>query len=230
MRFPKILVITSCTGEKRYKPSNQLTLQDFKNINHLKQRESELSPFLCSAGDLYTGKQHICLMAGIQSLRNIFGSHIIDVKILSAGYGLISEDKLIAPYEVTFNAMKAREIDEWATHLDIHESVNTSIESYDLIFFLLGDKYLRTLSLPLDTSSKQTLIFLASRQKASSIQGMNAKVFVMPLSNAEAKKYHYGLVGLKGYLFQRFTKVVINNHHLLEDVYNAPEHFVNLLS
>jgi hypothetical protein len=45
-------------------------------------------------------------MEGVQLLRQSLGREAVDVVILSAGYGVIPEDKTIVPYEVTFNTMK----------------------------------------------------------------------------------------------------------------------------
>ncbi len=56
----KILVITSCTGEKLHHHSEQLTLEDFKKDSaHIQKRESALKDYLTPAQDLYTGQQHI---------------------------------------------------------------------------------------------------------------------------------------------------------------------------
>jgi hypothetical protein len=38
----RILIITSCTGEKQFNPTNQLTLEDFKNSARLQSRSDEL--------------------------------------------------------------------------------------------------------------------------------------------------------------------------------------------
>lgn len=73
MPDPRVLVITSCTGEKRFKPENQLILDDFQNPNRLLEREIELVEYAYPAGELYTGMQHLRLMAGIQVLRSALG-------------------------------------------------------------------------------------------------------------------------------------------------------------
>ena len=175
MPYPRVLVITSCTGEKRFKPENQLTLEDFRDLKRLRDREAELADFACPAGELYTGMQHLRLMEGVRIMRDTLGESAVDVSILSAGYGLISEKKMIAPYEVTFNGMKAHEVDSWAKHLGVHNNLESIIRNYEIVFFLLGDNYLSAVSLPIATSPHQALIFLASRSKTSSIQGLSAK-------------------------------------------------------
>jgi hypothetical protein len=80
-----------CTGEKRFKPDNQLTLEDFQEPTRLQQREAALAEFACPAGQMYTGMQHLRLMEGVQLLRQAFGQDAVTVAILSAGYGLVEE-------------------------------------------------------------------------------------------------------------------------------------------
>ena len=222
MSDPRVLVITACTGEKRFKPNNPLTLDDFRNSTRLSQRQVDLAEFACPAGELYTGLQHLRLMEGSQALRCALGPDVLAVEILSAGYGLIPEHQKIVPYEVTFNGMKGREVDEWAQHLDIHTAIEQKLETADLVFFLLGDNYLRSLQLPIQTRSDQTLVFLASNSSAKKMPQLAAQTFVMPLSNADAKRYRYGLVGLKGFLFKQFAKAVVADPKLLNQVQVNP--------
>lgn len=134
---PRILIITSCTGKKHHKATNQLTIEDFKDTERLRERTESLSEFSCPSGQMYTGLQHLRLMEGVDILRSLppkadarglatatlshFGKEAVDVKIISAGYGLIPEDKAIVPYSVTFNSMKNDEVYSWGNYLRIHE-------------------------------------------------------------------------------------------------------------
>ena len=62
----RILILTSCTGNKKSKPKNQLTIEDFRAGNeHLKNRTKELQENQVSAKELYTGGQHLCLMRAL---------------------------------------------------------------------------------------------------------------------------------------------------------------------
>jgi len=150
MGQPRVLVVTACTGEKRSKPDNQLMLEDFKDSARLQKRHEELAEFVCSAGQMYTGVQHLRAMEGVQLLRQSLGREAVDVVILSAGYGVIPEDKTIVPYEVTFNTMKGYELDEWAKFLGIRQAFERAIVGYDLVFMLLGENYLRSLCPPVE--------------------------------------------------------------------------------
>ena len=104
----RILVITSCTGRKKHKPWNQLKCEDFASPERLSQRTAELKDFKDSAAEMYTGQQHRYLMAGLKQLRESHGQTVADLHIISAGYGLLSEDDVIVPYNVTFQELKKK--------------------------------------------------------------------------------------------------------------------------
>ncbi|MEG3438299.1 tRNA-guanine transglycosylase DpdA [Pannus brasiliensis CCIBt3594] len=231
MSYPRILVVTSCTGEKRDKDNNQLTLEDFKDPESLKIRTEELEAQnrVCPAHEMYRGVQHLRVMEGVKILRKALSGGVVDLAIISAGYGLIKENDRIAPYEVTFKTMKGEEIDEWAKKLKIRESFETIIKNYNLIFVLLGEQYLRSLQLPIETSSQQKIIFLASPSSRKYLYSSSAPSFVLPLSNLEAKQYGYGLVGLKGFLFKQFAQKIALNPQLIQIFFTDPMSFISFL-
>lgn len=223
----KILVVTSCTGEKKYHPEHQLVQADFLDGKSLRVREKKLAEFLLPAGEMYTGMQHLRLMEGVAALR---GAGItVDVAIVSAGYGLISETRKIAPYEVTFNSMRGPEIDEWAIRLGIHDALVRTLAGYDLVFFLLGDKYLRAAALrDYRPHQGQTLLFFASGTSRKSLP-CGAGIASVELGNADARRFGYGLVGLKGELFRRLASGVTRDATLFSRLHNAPASFAETL-
>src|SRR5262245_60224708 len=104
----RVLVLSSCTSQKVSAPKRQLTIEDFaKGGRHLKKRERELKSFELSARDMYQGQQHARLMRGIEAI-NQAKKLKVDLQILSAGYGLISANKVIVPYECTLSTMKKK--------------------------------------------------------------------------------------------------------------------------
>jgi len=60
--------------------------------------------------------------------------------VLSAKYGLLSCDKVIAPYDETLNDMKARQVEAWAKRVLTELAQRTDLEK-DHFVFLAGDKY-----------------------------------------------------------------------------------------
>jgi Queuine tRNA-ribosyltransferase len=226
---PRILVVTSCTGEKRFKPENQLQLDDFKNPELFQSRSAQLAEYICPAGQMYTGAQHLRLMEGISILRQERGAEAVDLVILSAAYGLIGEEEKIVPYEVTFNTMTSDEIDRWAMTLNVHADLEAIAQKYDLIFVLLGEQYLRALRLPIYSCDGQSTIFLTSTGSLKYLKTSQAKNVACILSNIQAKHYGYGLVGLKGFLFKKFAEAVIQNPNILSEIYKQPELFSQVI-
>ncbi|MEK3865830.1 tRNA-guanine transglycosylase DpdA [Paenibacillus sp. FSL H7-0716] len=200
----RILVVTSCTGEKLHKPDNQLVLDDFKYIEKLVKRERELAAYQERADKMYTGSQHLALMKGITEYRQHGGE--IDLCIISAGYGLLNEDARIVPYEVTFNTMDGQSIKKWSRQLEITQKLQEKVADYDLIFFLLGDKYLQAVEWPLNlVNNDQRAIFFAGGSSRSRILNWN-NYHVLTIGEREAKEFKFGLIGIKGYLFSHLLK------------------------
>lgn len=202
----KVLVITSCTGEKKVEHKRVLTLKDFqKDKEHIKKREKQLEKVLTPARDLYSGQQHVRLMRGIHSAADKSTKNPIkvDLKIISAGYGLIPGSRKIAPYEATFNDMGKAELRDWANQLNIPKSFrNVVSKPYDLILVLLGDKYLETCAIDELVKFGGPTLILCSGTQVKKLPEIK-KVKKIALINKEAKRFSCGLIGLKGELAAR---------------------------
>ncbi|RFU70002.1 tRNA-guanine transglycosylase DpdA [Bacillus sp. V59.32b] len=216
----KVLVVTSCTGEKVHQPTNELQLNDFKDVSMLKKREEELASYKTTAGEMYTGKQHVALMEGVKKYRDHGGD--IDVAILSAGYGMLRENDVIVPYEVTFNSMSGVEIKSWSKYISISQKLEKWIKDYDLIFFLLGDKYLQAIEWPLKTTEGQKLFFFAGDASKHKVL-IAPNHYVIAARELEAKIFRSGLIELKGFLFNKLLSYGIENNNMWESIAEYPE-------
>jgi len=210
----RLLVISSCTGDKAVK-APALTREDFADRARLAQREHELARVRRPAAEMYTGWQHRYLMDGINTLRDEFGHDFVDVQIVSAGYGLIKADRLICPYDVTFNDMSKTKAREWARHLGVHSNVRTALEDVEVAIFLLGSRYLDAIDVPIAARNGQRLIFLAKPSESKRLAG--AGVVIVPAGKSETK-YGAGLVALKGKMFERFAKALACRRELLDEI------------
>ena len=224
----RILVITSCTGEKRVSSERALTLEDFKQgRRHISRREKELKDLLCPAELLYTGQQHVRLMRGVQAFRESRltsnGDDVLDLEILSAGYGIVSGETRLAPYEATFQGMPKGDLREWARELGIPAAFRKTVAApYDLGLILLGDDYLSTCEL--DGSVEfggPTLIFCggATRKRLPDL----ANVRPVVLSNPEAKRFSCGLVALKGELACRLLSRLATDAKFSSELWKAKD-------
>ena len=206
----KILIVTSCTSKKKFNPSNLLNFDDCKDKTILEQRTEELKEYKCKAIDMYKGLQHTNVVEAVNILRDTFKDITVDVNIISAGYGLLKENDIIVPYEVTFNTMKARQFEAWVNYLNINRDVNETIKDYDIIFLLLGGKYLRTLK-TLHLNNNQRLIYIKGNKE-------------------EGEFFKYPLIGLKGYMLKLlFTYISENGLEVFNDIYMNPKMIQNIL-
>ncbi len=217
----KILIISSCTGEKAVDHPAALTMEDFRQgPEHIAAREQQLSDVLMPAQDLYTGQQHVRLMRGVRSILGANPTNgsgpSVELHILSAGYGLVPAYRSLAPYEATFNGMKAKELRSWADTLRIPQAIREVLaQPFDLCLLLLGDGYLKACALDDDVRlGGQVLAFCGTQmaKKLPALEGIRA----IPLSNNEAKRFSCGLVALKGLLaakvLQRISSLPVDEH------------------
>ena len=203
----KVLVITSCTGRKKHKPPNQLNYEDFASPKCLHRRTAELKDFKVPAAEMYTGQQHQHLMAGLEEVRKVYGSAVVDLHIISAGYGLLAEDDVIVPYNVTFSGLNKGGLLARSNRLQLHEHVETLISGYDLVFFLLGKEYVQALQLPLEVPDTVTQIFLLGTGYKKLIPD-SPNVHFVPAGSALARELGVMGVTLKGFVFKQVCDVV----------------------
>jgi hypothetical protein len=197
----RVLVITSCTGEKSVKTDQQLTPEDFaQGAEHVADRERRLGPHMTPAEDLYTGQQHRRLMSGVREFRANAaktGDHL-NLWILSAGYGLVPGDRPIAPYECTFSGMSKVNAREWANARGIPETFRHLVsEPYDLGIVLLGGTYLDAVQLTEDVRLGGPTLFLTGQSSAKVLRAIPS-VQLLELSKEDTRRFHAGLVSLKG--------------------------------
>lgn len=192
-----ISVLTACTGVKIDARGDVLTLADFtRGSDHLAERHRELAPSLVPAETLYRGQQHLRLMRGVDAARR--RGHEVSVSIVSAGYGLLKGDAAVAPYECTFQGMRARDRRAWAGQLGLQAAVKRLLEQdAHIAIVLLGDDYLHACGLPGDVDlGAPTLVICGTRTglRLEPIPSMHPLV----LHKSDTGRFHCGLVGLKG--------------------------------
>ena len=212
----KILVISSCTSKK---------------LNHN-----------AAAAKMYTGKQHTLLMDGVNQVRTRYGQSSLDLAIISAEYGLLNENDVIAPYNVTFQGMKKAEILEKSRRLQLRERVAALIARYDVVFFLLGEKYVQALQLPLGESrpggnpsrpgglsyrggvpETVTQIFLLGAGYRRLIPDA-PNVHFVPAGSALSRTLGVMGVALKGFVFKKMCEAVCREGlNLFEEIRQKPQ-------
>ncbi len=172
----RVSILSSCTKKKLDKPA--------------------------AAEDLYLGQHHIRLMRGVRAYRKAGGE--IDLRIVSAGYGIVPSERELKPYDVTFTDETKARIRARAQQLNIpYVAQQLLCEDFDLRFILLGDNYLDACAfnfgaLPLSTPT----IVMCSANRTYEMPDVPGLV-VVPLGNRDATDYKCGLLALKGELAAR---------------------------
>ncbi|MDB6175511.1 MAG: hypothetical protein JWL59_4822 [Chthoniobacteraceae bacterium] len=228
----QILTLTSCTGEKAVENPQQLVLDDFqRGAAHVIKREGELKELLRTAGEIYTGEQHVRLMRGVTAFRQsaTAGTTRLDLHVLSAGYGIIPENRRIAPYECTFATMKTKELADWAKALDVPEAFRKLVaQHYDFGLILLGDNYLKPCALDVAVKFGGPTLLLCGTGMAKKLPRL-ANVRVVTLSNLEAKRFSCALIGLKGEIAKRLLEKLAIEPELISKIMDPTTDVLALL-
>ena len=225
----RILVVTSCTGRKKYKPSNQLKYEDFASSERLHRRIVALKDFKVPAAEMYTGQQHRYLMAGLEEIGKVYGSAVVDLHIISAGYGLLAEDDVIVPYNVTFSGLNKSDLLARSNSLQLHERVETLVAGYNLVFFLLGEKYVQALQLPFEVPDKVTQIFLLGTGYKKLIPD-SPNIHFVPAGSDLARELGVIGVALKGFVFKQVCEAVRRDGlQVFEKIRQNPQRIPNIV-
>lgn len=223
----KVLVLTSCAGEKKYNPPNSALVKDLDNLTLRKKKEEELENYITKAGEMFISSQNRMIMEGLSNLP-VSEKVQIDVAYISSGYGFVNADDDIMPYDVNFSAMTMNELDERAGMLKIHEETYYTARNYDIVLFILGYEYLRVLKLPLPLPDKTKQIFFISPSDEK-VLPVGSNIWVILTGVEEAAKFEIKPSELKGYFFKQLCLLAKNDQHLFEKIYENPEYIGQLI-
>lgn len=189
----KVLILTSCTGKKIPHPGIELTEEDFsRGPEWIAEREAHAGT--CPANQMYQGRQHVVLMKGLEQIRPDIE---VEVKIVSAGYGLIDGNRPISPYEVTFGGRSAKQVRELGQRLGLPGDVRSLLETTDadLVVVLLGKNYLNACQLEGEVNVPAITVFVGLNESAPGFYG--SSLCRVPLNNDIAREMRAGQVWLK---------------------------------
>jgi len=220
MSQTRCLVIGSCTGrkdDKGYPEEVKLKLADFETAASLSRAEQSVKGWLRPAGKMYKGLQHTLMMRGVAQLRADFSPATFDVAIVSAGYGLISEEKKIAPYNITFKGKGNPWIRERREALQIPGKTRALLSGYEVVFFLLGKEYLTSLDMPLDPAHGQKFIYFGRADERPS--SSDRDIVCIPAGPEEVDRYGEApITGIKGRIFELLAKGLTSHPKQWEDL------------
>jgi hypothetical protein len=195
-----ILVITSCTGLKSIGPGDDPV----------------------PAERLYRGEQHRRLMRGVESFRAASPGWDLDLRIVSAGHGVVGGREPLGFYDESFAGVPAMEIERRAAARGIPATIAARLaKPYALGLLLLGDDYMRAASLRPETELGGPTLAFGGGALANRFAG-SSSLEVVPAGKREARRFSCGLVGLKGELAGRLLGLLATRPDLVGQV-TAPD-------
>jgi hypothetical protein len=174
-------------------------------------------------GKMYTGQQHVRLITGIEAIRSMNPPNIVvELYILSSGYGLIHENRTIAPYDCTFNHLSSTQSNELMRYT---KSVNRFEEvlqqECDFTLVLLGNSYTKLLNLSSSLRVSSPTLFLSGK-KVSAQLGLAESVQTISLTNQDAQRFSCGMVGLKGEVATRILRSIAIDTSTIKSLMTHP--------
>lgn len=202
-----IVVISSCTSLKAIGPGDRPV----------------------PAERLYAGEQHRRLMHGARAFRSADTGFELDLRIVSAGHGLVRGGDLLAHYDTSFAGQGAAEIERRAVALGIPAAISSLLSRpAALTLLLLGDDYRRAAGLGPQTVCGGPTLAFGGASLANRLDGV-PRLKVVRAGKREARLFSCGLVGLKGELAGRLLTLLSRRPQLVARVAEPGTDVLDLL-
>ncbi len=227
----RTLVITPCsatTAAVGPVPSQDLGLRSGPSTSRPTQaieklQEARRTNYARPAAEMYTSTHHRLVMEGVRSVWDRWGREVLDLAILSGGYGLLQADEVIVPYDLSFDELDGDALADLATYLRIPERSASLVRGYDLVFYLLSGRYLSVLSLPLDVPDSVHQILLTAQDSLALAPSAPNLHPVVADGGVAARRWHVKAPYVRGFLFDRLCKQIVQHGPpFLEWLYYQP--------
>lgn len=205
------LVITPCSAKKRGDVPEPARAADLAEPEQRRLAEARLAAFARPAIEMYTGTHHRLVVAGVRAVWERWGHQLLDLTILSGGYGLLSADQVILPYDVTFDQFEAAEFAAWVARLEIPRQTAELVQQYDLVFYLLSGRYLAALNLPLDVPGTVQQIVLTDQESMDQVPQTANLHPIVAAGGVAARRWHVKAPHVRGFVFGRLCDQVVRH-------------------
>jgi hypothetical protein len=218
------LVISPCSAKKRGDVPDPARAADLAEPGRRRLAEARLAAFACPAIEMYTGRHHRLVVDGVRAVWERWGTQVLDLAILSGGYGLLPANQVIIPYDVTFDEFEDAEFAAWVARLEIPQRAAALVRKYDLVLYLLSDRYLAALDLPLDVPGSVQQIVLTGQESLDQVPRTANLHPIVAAGTVAARRWHVKAPHVRGFLFQRLcTQVVRHGPAVLEWLHHRPQ-------
>ena len=222
-RSLRTLVIVPCSASRRGDVACPAYADDLADPERRMQAESRLAAYACPAIDMYRGTHYRLVMEGVRAVWEQVGPSVLEVAILSGGYGLLQPEAVIIPYDVSFDQFDEDSLAGWVAHLQIQERAAALVEDYDLVFYLLSGRYLAVLGLPLEVPDSVQQIVLTGQDSLALVPPVPNLYPFVAAEEVAARRWHVKSPHVRGFLFGRLCKQIVQHGPaVLEWLYHQP--------
>ncbi|MCR4317525.1 MAG: hypothetical protein NUW37_14390 [Planctomycetes bacterium] len=177
-----------------------------------------------TAATLYTGRNHNLIRLAVETART--SGNESDLKIISAGFGVVDENDKLPNYDATFSDMKSKKFRrEWADKLGIPGDVRALLTAdYDVGIVQISERYIEACNFAHDFNPAfPTLFFVAGRSKRFVPESPNAHV--IELRQSDTKIFREAAVNLGGKVVLELAKEVAKGEETRETFSKDPAGF-----
>ena len=208
----RVFILTSCVGTKKYSEADIKPVLEKHglpmpkcDLENEEKYKKVLKDFILPAFQMYQGS-----FKYVRDLVNKYREREdrVEVRIISARYGLIGEQTPIVPYECTFQGIGKKEIRERGDKLRIYEDLLEFLDKneFDQSVVILGKDYLLTIfdeKQGIDFFSRmktKQLVIFASKGLQNRIRFLKENLAFIPVSgigdrNKKVKEFTRTLIG-----------------------------------
>ncbi|MFC7205253.1 queuine tRNA-ribosyltransferase tRNA-guanine transglycosylase [Haloferax namakaokahaiae] len=202
-----VLVVDQCSGSKEF-PDGAPVFDAEETLKFSREEllEGDNVPAI-AARDLYTGRQQNYVSEAVRRLRD--DGHQVSRYFISAGFGLVSEDESLPPYEVTFSSMKVAEIRDRSSQLQIRPDLEKVLDEgdFDVVFFTLGKDYYNSIDIDsMIQRIRADQIGVVFNREIVDKQFDN--IVSVAARTEDAKNHGTIVIGLKGVYLKNFARRV----------------------
>jgi hypothetical protein len=221
----RTLVITPCSAKKRGSPPDLARAADLADPDRRQELEIRLAAHASPAMHMYAGTHHQLVLEGLQAVWDRWGRGVLELVILSGGYGILRADEEIIPYDVSLSEFEETELADWIGRLGVHGKAAHLVRDYDLVFYLLSGRYLSSLGLPLDVPETIQQIVLTTQEDVALVPAVPSLHPLVADGPVAARRWHVKAPHVRGFLFGRLCGQISQfGPAVLEWLYRYPGH------
>jgi hypothetical protein len=220
----RTLVITPCSAKKQVQVQHPARAVDLATPAGRRSAGARLGAHALPAADMYTGTHHRLVMEGIRAVWAACGPEVLELSILSGGFGMLHAEDRIIPYDVSLDEFDEAGLTGWIAQLAIPEQAASIVADHDLVFHLLDGRYLAALSLPLEKTGGVQQIVLTDEESLALVPDRANYTAIVAAGGVAARRWHVKAPHVRGFLFRRMClQIVQHGPALLEWLQHHPE-------